>query len=190
MDLGAPILEAWAKGERAPRRKLQFSLIYAPIIGILVSATTLLVSLIPSETLNTEDIAGKVPSAWESLLSAFYGGLFEEITMRFFFMTLYAWFISLVIAKVRRKKFEPSKVALWISILISGLAFGAGHLITASQMVTLSPAIISKIMLGNGIPGVVFGYLYWKRGLEASMAAHFTGDIVLHVIPMLFVYLR
>jgi len=91
---------------------------------------------------------------------------------------------------MRRKKFEPSKVALWISILVSGLAFGAGHLITASQMVTLSPAIISKVMLGNGISGVVFGYLYWKRGLEASLTAHFTGDIVLHVIPMLFVYLR
>jgi len=29
--------------------------------------------------------------------------------------------------------------------------------------------------------GVVFGYLYWKRGLEAAMIAHGTADVVMHV---------
>ena len=30
--------------------------------------------------------------------------------------------------------------------------------------------------------GVAAGYLYWQYGLEAAMLAHFTGDIVLHII--------
>ncbi len=187
MNMGSPILEAWVNGEKLPRKKLKFTLLYAPIIGVVVSISTLFISLIPSDPIGSDSIAGQVPSAFESILSAFYGGMFEEITMRLFFMTLYAWFISFIIAKLRRRKTVPSKIAIWISILVAGLAFGAGHLVTASQMFALTPSIIIKIMLGNGIPGIVFGYLYWKKGLEASMMTHFTGDIVLHVIPLLFV---
>lgn len=187
MGMGSPILEAWVNGDKAPREKIKFSLIYAPIIGIIISITTILVSFIPTDGLNSATIVNRIPSAFESILSAFYGGVFEEITMRLFFMTLYAWFISLIFSKIRKRETMPSNLAVWISILLAGLAFGAGHLVTASQMFTLTPSIIIKILLGNGIPGVVFGYLYWKKGLEASMTAHFTGDIVLHVIPLLLV---
>jgi hypothetical protein len=34
----------------------------------------------------------------------------------------------------------------------------------------------------NGVLGVAFGRLYWKKGLESAMIAHFSADIVLHVI--------
>ena len=34
-------------------------------------------------------------------------------------------------------------------------------------------------------PAVVFGWLYWKRGLEMAIVAHFGADIVLHVITPL-----
>jgi hypothetical protein len=27
----------------------------------------------------------------------------------------------------------------------------------------------------------VFGWLYWRRGLEAAIVAHFAADLVLHV---------
>jgi membrane protease YdiL (CAAX protease family) len=44
----------------------------------------------------------------------------------------------------------------------------------------------------NAIWGIVFWYLYWKKGLESSMIAHFSADIMLHVflpIIILFVYI-
>jgi membrane protease YdiL (CAAX protease family) len=34
----------------------------------------------------------------------------------------------------------------------------------------------------NGLAGLAFGYLYWTRGLESAMLAHFTADLVLHVL--------
>jgi membrane protease YdiL (CAAX protease family) len=37
------------------------------------------------------------------------------------------------------------------------------------------------------IIGILFGWIYWKKGLEAAMVAHFSTDIVLHVIFPLFV---
>jgi membrane protease YdiL (CAAX protease family) len=37
------------------------------------------------------------------------------------------------------------------------------------------------------VPGLVFGWLYWRRGLVAAMLAHFGLDLVLKVfIPLLF----
>ena len=39
-----------------------------------------------------------------------------------------------------------------------------------------------NIVQMNGIPGVAFGWLYWQRGLEAAMVAHFSADLVLHVL--------
>ncbi|MDD3715217.1 MAG: CPBP family intramembrane metalloprotease, partial [Atribacterota bacterium] len=32
------------------------------------------------------------------------------------------------------------------------------------------------------VAGLAFGWLYWTRGLESSMIAHFSADIVLHVL--------
>jgi membrane protease YdiL (CAAX protease family) len=37
-------------------------------------------------------------------------------------------------------------------------------------------------MLLNSIGGLVFGWLYWRQGLLAAMVAHFSADVVLHVI--------
>jgi membrane protease YdiL (CAAX protease family) len=41
----------------------------------------------------------------------------------------------------------------------------------------------------NGLGGLAFGWLYWKRGLESAIMAHFSADIVLHVITPLVVML-
>jgi len=37
----------------------------------------------------------------------------------------------------------------------------------------------------NGLGGLAFGWLYWKQRLESVMMAHFSADIVLHVITPL-----
>ena len=34
----------------------------------------------------------------------------------------------------------------------------------------------------NSLAGIAFGWLYWRRGLEAAMIAHFAADLVLHVL--------
>jgi hypothetical protein len=39
----------------------------------------------------------------------------------------------------------------------------------------------------NRFCNVIFGWLYWRRGLLAAMLAHFSTDLVIHVIPALFI---
>ena len=37
-----------------------------------------------------------------------------------------------------------------------------------------------------GVPCVVFGWLYWRRGLVAAMVSHFAADFLLKaVLPMM-----
>ena len=61
------------------------------------------------------------------------------------------------------------------------VVFGAGHLPTTATVLSLTPLLIARALVLNGIGGIVFGWLYWKRGLLAAMLAHFSADIVLHV---------
>ncbi|MBB1554651.1 CPBP family intramembrane metalloprotease [Candidatus Gracilibacteria bacterium] len=102
----------------------------------------------------------------------FYGGILEEILIRFGSMTLLAW----IFYKIFKKK------NIWIfgsAIIISSLVFGIGHLPMMKLLVgELSMIIIFYTIFGNFIPGLIFGYLYYKNGLEIVMIAH----IVTHMI--------
>jgi hypothetical protein len=47
------------------------------------------------------------------------------------------------------------------------------------------PAVILMVLLMNGLAGLIFGWLYWRYGLLSAMVAHFSTDIVLHMIGAL-----
>jgi hypothetical protein len=46
----------------------------------------------------------------------------------------------------------------------------------------LTPIFIISTLTTNGIGGIVLGVLYWSRGLESAVIAHFSADITLHLI--------
>jgi len=50
------------------------------------------------------------------------------------------------------------------------------------SLVPLTPLVILRTVVMNGLLGIVLGWLYWKRGLEAAMISHFSADIILHVL--------
>ena len=60
-----------------------------------------------------------------------------------------------------------------------------GHLPAADRLWGLEPVVVLRTLLLNGMAGVAFGWLYWKRGIEMAMLAHFSADIVLHVLAPL-----
>ncbi|HET9252681.1 MAG TPA: CPBP family intramembrane glutamic endopeptidase [Candidatus Eisenbacteria bacterium] len=74
---------------------------------------------------------------------------------------------------------------VWPANAIAALLFGALHLPQADMIAGLTPPIVAFTLVGNGIAGMAFGWLYWKQGLLSAMAAHFSTDIVLHVIAPL-----
>lgn len=112
---------------------------------------------------------------WQGLLASLYGSVNEEVLLRLFLMGFIYWLLI--------KKMTNTKLAVILSIVISTLAFGAGHLPAIYQMIDSPSALdISRVLVLNGIAGITFGILYWKQSLESAMLAHFVADILLHVV--------
>lgn len=125
---------------------------------------------------------------WQGFLAAFYGGIVEELLLRFFLMTLIVWVLWRFVQKGAG---APSNLVIWTAIIFAAVLFGLGHLPATATLTTITPLIVFRAIFLNGVGGVVFGWLYWKRGLEAAIVAHFTTDIVLLVIfPALLMVAR
>ena len=94
-------------------------------------------------------------------------------------MSLIAWLGSFISKTVEGK---PTGVIFWIANILAAVVFGIAHLPAMALIIPLTPLVITRTILLNGVGGVIFGWLYWKRGLESAMVAHFSADIVLHVL--------
>ena len=119
--------------------------------------------------------------AWKRFLACFYGGINEELLMRLFAFGLVLWLLQ----KLTRKEARASTGLFWTGNAIVALLFGAAYLPAAAKIIELTPIAIFAILFLKGSAGLVFGYLCWRRGLEAAMLAHFSADFVLHMIAPL-----
>jgi hypothetical protein len=104
-----------------------------------------------------------------------YGGITEEILMRWGLLTAVVWFGWHI---VQRSSAVPRPWLVWGAIVVTALLFGAGHLPAAAATMSLTPTLVFRIIMLNALAGVVFGWLYWKYSLEAAMIAHATGHVV------------
>jgi membrane protease YdiL (CAAX protease family) len=105
-----------------------------------------------------------------------YGGITEEILLRWGLLTLLVW---LPWRFWQARGASPQKSLVWLAIVVSAIAFGAGHLPAAGWLVgALTPTIVVWVIGANALFGVLAGYLFWRRGLESAMTAHAVAHIV------------
>lgn len=187
IGLGMPVLDAMTRGESVTER-VRAIVPSSIILGVV--ATILMLGLeffyfLPAMMRELGDTAAALnlqtgqPAAWKGLLASFYGGIAEEVQLRLFVMSLLAW-LGHFLHKTTEGK--PTSFVFWIANILAAILFGLGHLPIVSMLVPLTPLVIARTIVLNGIGGIVFGWLYWKRGLESAMLAHFSADIVLHVL--------
>ena len=120
------------------------------------------------------------PSFAYWMASVLYGGVIEEIMLRFFMMSLIAYIAWKFF--FRREVTPPVGVIIAANIL-AALLFAAGHLPSTMQMFgEITPMILLRCFLLNGAGGLVFGYLYRKYGIHYSMMAHAGAHIVWKII--------
>jgi len=173
-----PILEGLLKGEKTGP---YFKSILGLSLGLgVLTAILIILSSLPFGSLSSTFLHAEVSIAtWKSFLASFEGGLAEEVLLRLFIMTLLVW-ITFKIKKTKEGK--PTAIGIWIAIILSAILFGLGHLPITSTVTAITPVVVIRAIVLNGIGGIIFGWLYWKKGLESAMIAHFTADIGLHVI--------
>lgn len=180
VGLGAPLLEAWIVGEPEAPRRFRAMIMPSAAAGAIASVVVLLLEILVFVPRLPQDISGaraEGTAPWQGLLASFYGGIDEEILLRLGFMTVLVW----LGAKLGRST-QPGSGVVWSANLLAALLFGLSHLPATAALVALTPLVVARAIVLNGLAGVVFGWLYWRRGLLAAMVAHFAADLVLHVL--------
>jgi membrane protease YdiL (CAAX protease family) len=187
VGLGAPILDSATHGESVTSR-VRSILPLGIILGVI--GTLLILGLetfyfqpaMLKELGNaavTLNLQTSPPAAWKGFLASFYGGIAEEILLRLFMMSFFVWLGHFISKTVEGK---PTAAVIWIANILAAILFGLGHLPALVPLVPLTPLVIARAVVLNGLLGIVFGWLYWKRGLEAAMISHFSADLILHVL--------
>lgn len=122
-----------------------------------------------------------------SIFASLSAGIGEEILFRLFFVSLWIWLISIVILKGKYRT-----QVFWVVTAISALAFALGHLpavmilFNYTSLNEIPPALISELILLNGVVSVFAAYYMRKYGFLTAVGIHFWTDVIWHVIWGLF----
>jgi len=171
LGLGAPVIEAaLARSNVWPEIRRQF--FPAVLAGAVAGAQLLLFELLaPTAVINAAHTVS-IPLA----AKVFYGGVTEEVLMRWGVMTAMIWLPWRIWQK---KTGAPKPVYVVGAVAVTAVLFALGHLPAVIAMgIGLTTPVIAYIVVGNALPGVLFGLLYWRNGLEAAMIAHALGHVI------------
>lgn len=180
VGLGVPILDALLTGERVPERAVR-GLAPAFGLGIACAFVIILLDLKVFAPLIPRQIAGSNPAAWKGALASFYGAIDEELLLRLGLLSLLALGLQQLLHAVGVGGSDLAPGTFWAVNVIAAVAFGLGHLPATAAITALTPGVITRAIVLNGLAGITFGWLYWRTGLEAAMVAHFGADLILHV---------
>jgi membrane protease YdiL (CAAX protease family) len=118
-----------------------------------------------------------------SLVASAAAGIGEELVFRLFFIPFWVWLISHIVLK---KKWQNQ--IFWFVAILSALAFAFGHIPSVmvlfdwKTMGEIPPALMSEIVLLNGLVSIFAAYYFRKFGFLASVGIHFWADVIWHVI--------
>lgn len=171
LGLRAPVLEA-ALSRSDVWLALQPQCIPAAVAGVVVGVLLgIAPSVAPAELINAAHTVNI-----SLVAKVLYGGVTEELLMRWGLMTVMIWLPWRI---WQRKTGAPKRTYVISAIVLTAVLFGVGHLpATMAMGIKLTEPVIAYIVVGNTLPGVLFGVLYWRHGIEAAMAAHALGHVI------------
>ncbi len=177
LHLGAPILEDRLAGRSAgPRLREIIGPAAAIGAGVAIAITAADLWIFGPRLPRLHQVG--TPPAWAGFLGAFYGGIDEELLLRLGVFSIVAWLLW----RIDPRPDGPGALVLWETNVVVAVLFGLAHLPATVQVLPLTPLVVSRALVLNGLASLAFGYQYWRHGLEAAMIAHFTTDIVADVL--------
>lgn len=165
-------LRSWVtarlRGDLPPMMHVS-SLALAALLGFGTGAVVVVLDRVFAPSIGLPSVGG-LPDIGTAIIAISYGGITEELMLRYGLMTLLVW----VAAKVCTTR--PPGLYLGI-VFLSAILFGAGHLPAMEALTPLTPIVVLRTVGLNALLGLAFGWLFWQRGLEHAMLAH----IVTHI---------
>jgi membrane protease YdiL (CAAX protease family) len=133
----------------------------APVLGVAMALLVVGVDVVFFRGVTIQDLPdlGSHPSLGARVLIAIFGTLFEELMFRVLLGTLAAW---LVYAALSRFLDQPRTHAQWAGIVVGAMAGGVLH----------SGSGLAHVVALNVATNAVYGWLYWRRGLEMAVLTH------------------
>lgn len=187
VGLSSPVAEAAASGgDWVSAFKPQ---IVPGIIGGLAGGVSLVLIAAVLKPFLSPEVIARIREFGDTIPLLFrllYGGIAEELLMRWGLMTLLvcaAWRLF------QKEQDKPTSAVFVGAILVSSLMFAIGHLPVAFMLFpepTL--ALILFAIISNSAFGLIGGYLYWKKGLESAILAHALTHVVMFTASYFGVY--
>jgi len=106
-----------------------------------------------------------------------------EIIYRMGLMTLLVWLGARLFRQAK-----PTAAIVWTANILTALAFGAQHFSSDAAQVSghISPAAFAALVITyHGLAGLLFGWLYWRRGTLAAMMGHFAADLTINLLTVI-----
>jgi hypothetical protein len=178
VDLSAPVAEAVAARQRVgPALRPQ---VLPGLLGGVVGGASVLLSAAVFKPFATAETLARISQFTRVLplpTRFLYGGITEELLLRWGLMTLLVWIVWRLFQKGRGR---PTAACGIFAILASAFIFAVGHLPVAILLMGQpTVAIVLFVIVANSAFGIVAGYLYWKHGLESAMIAHISGHLIM-----------
>lgn len=165
LGLAAPATAALAE-RRSPLPILRSQLEPALTVGLPVAVLLLGYAMLVQQ--QAPPLAAQLPES-PLAMRLLYGGITEEIIARWGIMSLFAW----VAWRLTGGGAKPRPAAFWIGNAIAAALFAAGHLPLLFASLAAPPTwLVLLTLVANVLPGLAFGWLFWRHGLESAMLAH------------------
>ena len=167
---------------RIEKKKLRITLILTIISGIIFALDYWTFGAVEPLIENAVVSGLTVYGVTASIL---YGGIIEEILLRWLMLSLIAYLIWKV---AFRKKESAPAAALIAANIIAALLFAAGHIpATITLFGDLTSLLLFRCFLLNGGFGLLFGWLYYSYGIQYAMISHAGLHIVSKLIWVMFI---
>jgi hypothetical protein len=145
---------------------LRAQLVPGMVGGVAGAAWLWALSQVAPTALQPSDPASAMPLGVKLL----YGGITEELLVRWGVMTLLLW---LGWRLLQRGQGRPGKGLVAVAVVLSAVLFAVGHLPAAQALAgVLTVPVVAFVLVGNTVFGLVAGWLYARHGLESAIIAH------------------
>lgn len=144
-------------------------ILFAVIIAVVNTGTEFIFGHFFLDAYQT---AFSVPNISQILSNLFYGGIGQEILLRWGVMTMVIYVLS-------SRGRQHSQWIYIIGIVFTAVIYTASQYTSITQGQPFSSIILVKLILQSGVEGFLFGWLYYRFHIEAAMISHFIANTLI-----------
>lgn len=182
VGLHASWLEPRTASPGAPRRPGLATALRSTLLGLALGLLTLWMDARLPRPAGWHAPVQPTHGAFAELASSVFGGVTEEILVSWFGLSVTALVLRSALRAIVSDERPLPPVVFWLAAFAAAAALGVAHLPGALASAPLGLGLVARVLLVEGAPGLAFGWLFRRRGIEMAMLAHLASDLLRHAL--------